>query len=68
MQALSPSVWAMGTWSGLAFNAKSFKALVIDPTNPSTVYALMTDYSSTIYQRPYKSIDGGVNWTLAQTG
>ena len=68
MQALSPSAWALGNWSGVVFNSKSFGALVIDPTNPSTVYALMTDNSSTIYQMPYKRTDGGINWTLAQNG
>ena len=40
----------------------SVKSIVIDPTNPKTIYA--ADYSSGVYM----SVDGGVNWQMINDG
>src|ERR1019366_6227540 len=38
------------------------QALVVDPSNPSTLYAATSDLGV------FKSADGGVNWTRSSTG
>jgi len=54
-------------WTGLAQAAagESFGDLLVDPSNPQTIYtgSLGTDHVT----RLYRSIDGGITWSLRQT-
>jgi len=68
------SVDAGATWSaantGLPTHAAMVLALAIDPSTPSTLYALMFNSSRTDlpYNGVFKSTNGGASWTALNTG
>ena len=61
------------SWSersdGLPTHAKtSVNALVVDPRDPDTVYAMTSSHESDVSEGLYKTTDGGLSWNEANRG
>ncbi len=55
--------------SGLPFSPKRVNAVVIDPSNPDTLYAGSNDCAfNCIFSGIFKTINGGITWTGINSG
>jgi photosystem II stability/assembly factor-like uncharacterized protein len=61
------STWSAAS-SGLPAGPVEIADIAIDPLNPSTVYASVTNESSAWVAAVYKSMDGGANWISSSSG
>ena len=63
LHCLPPAAWAgANQWTSMGPEGGSISTLIVDPTNPNTLYA------GTQQAGVFKSLDGGNRWNPANTG